>query len=188
VDANQRWEVDEAIRWVRELAPFGIRWIEEPTSPDDIMGHRAIREGVAPVQVATGEHVHNRVMFKQLLAAGAVDVCQIDATRVGGVNENIAIVLLAAQHGVPVTPHAGGVGLCELVQHIAMFDHVALGTPIADRWIEYVDHLHEHFVVPTEVRDARYFPPDRPGTGARMHQSSLEDHSYPDGPAWRAMA
>ncbi len=184
VDANQRWEVAEAIRWVGELTRFGIRWIEEPTSPDDILGHRAVREAVAPVQVATGEHVHNRVMFKQLLAAGAIDVCQIDATRVGGVNENIAILLLAAQHGVPVSPHAGGVGLCELVQHLAMFDHIALGTPLTGRWIEYVDHLHEHFVVPTDVRGARYYPPVRPGTGARMHPRSLADHTFPDGPVW----
>jgi L-fuconate dehydratase len=188
VDANQRWEVAEAIRWVGELAQFGIHWIEEPTSPDDILGHRAVREAVAPVQVATGEHVHNRVMFKQLLSAGAIDVCQIDATRVGGVNENIAILLLAAQHGVPVSPHAGGVGLCELVQHLAMFDHVALGTPLTGRWIEFVDHLHEHFVVPTDVRAARYFPPEQPGTGARMHRRSLEDHTFPDGPAWRQPA
>jgi L-fuconate dehydratase len=188
VDANQRWEVDEAIAWVRQLVPFDVHWIEEPTSPDDILGHRAVREGVAPVRVATGEHVHNRVMFKQLLAAGAIDVCQIDATRVGGVNENIAILLLAAQHGVPVTPHAGGVGLCELVQHLAMFDHVALGTSLTGRWIEYVDHLHEHFVVPTQVRGARYLSPLEPGTGARMHQRSLEDHTYPDGPVWSEQA
>ena len=185
VDANQRWEVGQAIAWVRELEPFGIHWIEEPTSPDDILGHRAIREGVAPVRVATGEHVHNRVMFKQLLAAGAIDVCQIDATRVGGVNENLAILLLAAQHGVPVTPHAGGVGLCELVQHLAMFDFVALGSPMEGRWIEYVDHLHEHFTVPTSVRGARYRAPTEPGTGACMLPQSLADHTFPSGPVWR---
>jgi len=185
IDANQRWEVDEAIRWVRELAPFGIHWIEEPTSPDDILGHRAVREGVAPVRVATGEHVHNRVMFKQLLAAGAIDVCQIDATRVAGVNENLAVLLLAAHHGIPVVPHAGGVGLCELVQHLAMFDHVGLGVPMEGRWVEYVDHLHEHFEVPTRVRQARYLPPLEPGTGARMHDASLERHTFPTGAAWR---
>lgn len=184
VDANQRWDVADAIRWVTELAPFGIYWIEEPTSPDDVLGHRAIREAVRPVRVATGEHVHNRVMFKQLLAAGAIDVCQIDATRVGGVNENLAILLLAAHHGVPVIPHAGGVGLCELVQHLAMFDYVGLGNPMEGRWIEYVDHLHEHFTVPTRVRDARYQAPELPGTGARMYATSLADHTYPDGRVW----
>jgi L-fuconate dehydratase len=188
VDANQRWEVGQAIDWVREPGPFGIHWIEEPTSPDDVLGHRAVREGVAPVKVATGEHVHNRVMFKQLLAAGAMDVCQIDATRVGGVNENVAILLLAALHGVPVTPHAGGVGLCEAVQHLAMFDFVALGSPMEGRWIEYVDHLHEHFEVPTRVVGARYLPPSEPGTCARILPQSLADHAFPDGRVWQEPA
>jgi len=139
---------------------------------------------VAPIRVATGEHVHNRVVFKQLLAAGAIDVCQIDATRVGGVNENLAILLLAAHHGVPVVPHAGGVGLCEVVQHLAMFDYVALGRPMEGRWIEYVDHLHEHFEVPVDVRRARYLPPSAPGTGARLLDRSLDEHVYPHGPVW----
>jgi L-fuconate dehydratase len=184
VDANQRWEVAEAIAWMRELAPFDPYWIEEPTSPDDILGHRAIRQGVAPVRVATGEHVHNRVMFKQLLATEAIDVCQIDATRVGGVNENIAVLLLAAAHDVPVAPHAGGVGLCELVQHLAMFDYVALGRPMEGRWIEYVDHLHEHFETPVQMRGPRYLAPTTPGTGAAMHPASLETHTYPAGTVW----
>lgn len=184
VDANQRWDVPDAIRWVKELVPFGVYWIEEPTSPDDVLGHLAVRQAVAPVRVATGEHVQNRVVFKQLLSAGAIDVCQIDATRVGGVNENIAILLLAAHHGVPVAPHAGGVGLCELVQHLAMFDYVGLGRPLEGRWIEYVDHLHEHFEDPVRMRGARYLAPDSPGTGARMHAASLEAHTYPGGAVW----
>ena len=184
VDANQRWEVPEAIAWMRELAPFDPYWIEEPTSPDDVLGHRAVREGVAPIRVATGEHVHNRVMFKQLLSAGAVDVAQIDATRVAGVNENIAILLLAAAHDVPVAPHAGGVGLCELVQHLAMFDFVGLGRPMEGRWIEFVDHLHEHFEVPVRMAGPRYVAPTEPGTGAAMLPSSLEAHTYPSGPVW----
>lgn len=184
VDANQRWEVPEAIAWVRELAPFDPYWIEEPTSPDDILGHLAVRRAVAPVRVATGEHVHNRVMFKQLLAAGAIDDCQIDATRVGGVNENVAVLLLAAAHGVPVSPHAGGVGLSELVQHLAMFDYVGLGRPREGRWIEYVDHLHEHFEDPVRLRGARYLAPTAPGTSARINAAPLEAHSYPNGTVW----
>ena len=184
VDANQRWEVSEAVAWMRELAPFDPYWIEEPTSPDDVLGHRAIREALAPIRVATGEHVHNRVMFKQLLAAGAIDVCQIDATRVAGVNENVAILLLAAAHDVPVAPHAGGVGLCELVQHLAMFDHVGLGRPMEGRWIEYVDHLHEHFETPVRMSGPRYLPPTEPGTGAAILPASLEAHTYPSGSVW----
>ena len=136
VDANQRWGVDEAIGWVRRLAEFEPYWVEEPTSPDDVLGHGTIRDGIAPIRVATGEHVQNRVVFKQLLQAGAVDVVQIDACRVGGVNENLAILLLAAKFGVPVCPHAGGVGLCEMVQHLAMFDYVAVSGTQQDRYIE----------------------------------------------------
>jgi L-fuconate dehydratase len=185
IDANQRWDVPDAIAWVRALAPFDPWWIEEPTSPDDVLGHAAIRTGVAPVRVATGEHGQNRVLFKQLLQAGALDVLQLDATRVAGVNENIAILLLAARFGVPVCPHAGGVGLCELVQHLAMFDFVAVSGAIGDRVIEYVDHLHEHFVHPTVVRDGRYRAPAAPGFSARMHPESLRRFRFPDGPAWR---
>ncbi|SEP82820.1 enolase C-terminal domain-like protein [Microlunatus flavus] len=186
VDANQRWDVGPAIDWMKRLEPFAPYWIEEPTSPDDVLGHAAIRRGVAPTKVVTGEHVANRVVFKQLLQAEAVDVVQIDAARVGGVNENIAILLLAAKFGVPVCPHAGGVGLCEMVQHLSMFDLVAVSGTTDDRMIEFVDHLHEHFVAPVEVRDGHYVAPTVPGGGAQMHARSLSDHLFPDGPVWRA--
>ncbi|WP_240746712.1 enolase C-terminal domain-like protein [Cryptosporangium phraense] len=184
VDANQVWGVGEAIEWMTALAPHGPYWIEEPTSPDDVLGHARIREAVTPIKVATGEHGANPVLFKQLLQAQAVDVVQIDATRVGGINDNVAILLLAAKFGVPVCPHAGGVGLCEMVQHLAMFDYVAVSGTQADRRIEYVDHLHEHFVDPVVVRGGRYLTPTAPGAGARMHASSLAQFTYPDGPAW----
>jgi L-fuconate dehydratase len=184
IDANQRWEVGEAIAWVDRLREFDPYWIEEPTSPDDILGHATIRRAVAPIRVATGEHVQNRVIFKQLLTAGAIDIIQIDAARVGGVNENIAILLLAAKFGVPVCPHAGGVGLCELVQHLAMFDYVAVSGTLDERVIEYVDHLHEHFVDPVVVRGGRYLTPTAPGFGAEMKADTLRRFSYPDGPQW----
>ncbi|PZU41577.1 MAG: fuconate dehydratase [Microbacterium sp.] len=173
IDANQRWDVGTAIAWVRELAPFGLAWVEEPTSPDDILGHASIARGIAPVRVATGEHAHNRVMFKQFLQADALQVMQIDAARVGGVNENIAHLLLAAKFGVPVCPHAGGVGLCEAVQHLSMFDFVAVSGTMEGRMIEYVDHLHEHFVTPTDVRDGRYRAPLAAGAGTEMHAASI---------------
>ena len=163
VDANQRWGVGEAIEWMGKLAPFNPYWIEEPTSPDDVLGHLAIRKEVLPVRVATGEHVQNRVIFKQMLQAEAIDVVQIDACRVGGVNENLAIIMLAAKFGVPVCPHAGGVGLCEMVQHLAMFDFVAVSGTSQGRWIEYVDHLHEHFTEPVVVAGGRYRAPMGPG-------------------------
>jgi len=187
VDANQRWDVDEAIRWVRALAPFDIRWIEEPTSPDDVLGHAAIARGVAPVPVASGEHVANRVMFKQMLQAGAISVLQLDACRVGGVNENVAILLLAAQFGVPVCPHAGGVGLCEMVQHLSLFDYVAVSGTQHGRVIEYVDHLHEHFTDPVTIRGGHYVAPSAPGFSARMHPESLQRFRFPDGPAWQEL-
>jgi L-fuconate dehydratase len=185
VDANQRWDVAPAIEWMRALAPYDPYWIEEPTSPDDVLGHRAIAEAIAPVRVATGEHVHNRVMFKQYLAAGALDVLQIDAARVGGVNENVAILLLAAKFGVPVCPHAGGVGLCEMVRHLSMFDYVAVSGTDADRAIEWVDHLHEHFTDPAIVRGGRYLAPTEPGFSARIRDESLAWYAFPDGPEWR---
>jgi len=178
IDANQRWEVDEAIAWVRALAEFDPAWIEEPTSPDDILGHAEIARGVAPVRVATGEHAHNRIMFKQLLQAGAVDVMQIDAVRVAGVNENIANLLLAAAFEVPVCPHAGGVGLCEAVQHLSMFDFVAVSGSREGRMIEYVDHLHEHFVTPTDVRVGAYRAPLAPGNGMEMHAASRAEFEW----------
>ncbi|MDX2939524.1 enolase C-terminal domain-like protein [Streptomyces ipomoeae] len=186
VDANQRWNVGEAIDWTNALAEFSPYWIEEPTSPDDILGHAAVRKGVAPVKVATGEHVQNRIVFKQLLQADALDVLQIDAARVGGVNENLAILLLAAKYGVPVCPHAGGVGLCELVQHLSMFDYLALSGTTDDRVIEYVDHLHEHFAAPVVIRDGHYAAPLTPGFSATMHAGSISSFRYPDGAFWAA--
>ncbi|PSK95933.1 L-fuconate dehydratase [Murinocardiopsis flavida] len=184
VDANQRWDVDSAIRWITALAPFDPWWVEEPTSPDDILGHAAIRRAVAPAKIATGEHVQNRIVFKQLLQAEALDVVQIDAARVAGVNENIAILLLAAKFGVPVCPHAGGVGLCELVQHLSMFDFVAVSGRIGDRVIEYVDHLHEHFLDPVRVRGAAYAAPSAPGYSAQMHAETLRRFAFPGGAEW----
>ncbi len=184
IDANQRWDVPEAIAWVNALAEFEPYWIEEPTSPDDILGHAAIRAGVKPIPVATGEHVHNRIMFKQLLQAEATDVVQIDANRVGGVNENVAILLLAAAFGVRVCPHAGGVGLCEQVQHLSMFDYVAVSGTLDDRLIEYVDHLHEHFLDPAVIAKGRYVAPSAPGFSAQMLDESRREFAYPAGPVW----
>ncbi|MGC4950450.1 enolase C-terminal domain-like protein [Streptomyces sp. DT224] len=184
VDANQRWDVADAVAWMTELAPYDPHWIEEPTSPDDVLGHAAVRAG-QPVKVATGEHVANRVVFKQLLQAGAVDFVQIDAARVAGVNENLAILLLAAKYGVPVCPHAGGVGLCELVQHLSMFDYVAVSGTRENRVIEYVDHLHEHFTDPAVIVNGRYTAPASPGFSARMRPESIAAHRYPQGPVWR---
>ncbi|MFJ4972847.1 L-fuconate dehydratase [Streptomyces sp. NPDC088755] len=184
VDANQRWDVQPAIEWMRALAAYDPYWIEEPTSPDDILGHTTVRKALHPIKVATGEHIANRVVFKQLLQAGAVDIVQIDAARVGGINENIAILLLAAQFDIPVCPHAGGVGLCEMVQHLSMFDYVAVSGSVEDRVIEYVDHLHEHFVDPVRVAHGHYLAPALPGLGAQMHPESLKEYVYPDGPVW----
>jgi L-fuconate dehydratase len=178
VDANQRWGVTDAIRWMDALRPFDIAWIEEPTSPDDVLGHAAIAKAVAPIPVATGEHIANRVLFKQFLQAGALSVLQLDATRVAGVNENIAILLLAAKFGVPVCPHAGGVGLCEAVQHLSMFDYVAVSGGTENRMIEFVDHLHEHFVTPVDVHGGRYYPPKTPGAGTEMHGTSIMEYTH----------
>ena len=188
VDANQVWGVEEAINAMRPLAEVNPWWIEEPTSPDDILGHRRIREAVAPIGVATGEHVHNRVMWKQFLQAGAVDFCQIDSCRLGGVNEVIAVLLLAAKFGVPVCPHAGGVGLCEYVQHLAIFDYIAVGGSLDNRTCEYVDHLHEHFVDPVNLVRGRYMPPTAPGYSAQMKQESLAAYEYPAGKIWADLA
>jgi L-fuconate dehydratase len=184
VDANQRWDVPQAIEWIRALSRVGLAWVEEPTNPDDVLGHAAIRRAVAPIPVSTGEHTHNRVMFKQLLQAHAVDLLHIDAARVGGVNENLAILLLAAKFGVRVFPHAGGVGLCEMVQHLAMADYVAISGTKEDRAIEFVDHLHQHFVEPVHIRGGRYLAPKAPGFSTQMHASSLREYLYPGGPAW----
>jgi L-fuconate dehydratase len=188
VDANQRWDVPVAIDWMAALAPFDPYWIEEPTSPDDILGHAAIARAVAPIRVATGEHVHNRVMFKQLFQARAIEVCQLDACRLGGVNEVLAVLLLAAKFGVPVCPHAGGVGLCELVQHLSIVDYVAISGGLEGRVIEYVDHLHEHFVNPVVIRDGRYVVPQSPGYGAEMWPESLARYAFPGGAEWAAVA
>jgi len=184
IDANQVWEVPQAIAWVNALADFRPLWIEEPTSPDDILGHAAVRAGVAPIGVATGEHGHNRVMFKQLLQAGAIDFCQIDSCRLASVNEILTVLLLAAKFGVPVCPHAGGVGLCELVQHLSIFDYVAVSGSLDGRVAEYVDHLHEHFVDPCVVAGAAYQLPTAPGYSARMFDTSVNHYRFPDGPYW----
>ena len=184
IDANQRWGVHDAIEWTERLAQFDPWWVEEPTSPDDVLGHAAIRKGVSPVKVATGEHVANRVIFKQLLQMDAIDIVQIDATRVAGVNENLAILLLAAKYDVPVCPHAGGVGLCELVQHLSMFDYVAVSGKRDDRVIEYVDHLHEHFVDPVVVNDGAFQVPTVPGFSSEIHHHSFADFTFPDGRTW----
>ena len=172
IDANQRWEPQEAIDWVGRLAEFDIAWVEEPTSPDDVIGHAQIAEAISPIPVASGEHIHNRVMFKQFLQAQSLSVLQLDATRVGGVNENVAILLLAAKFGLRVRPHAGGVGLCELVQHLSMFDLVSVSGSSESRMIEYVDHLHEHFVDPVVIKDGQYIAPTMPGSGAEMYAHS----------------
>lgn len=184
VDANQVFETEQAIAWAHALERFDIAWLEEPTSPDDILATAAIRRAVAPMPVAAGEHVANRVVFKQLLQAGAIDVMQIDACRVAGVPENIVNLLLAAKFNVPVCPHAGGVGLCEAVQHLAFFDYAAISGHSEHRRVEWIDHLHEHFVSPAAVAHGRYVAPGAPGASTEMHQSSLEQFSFPGGPAW----
>jgi L-fuconate dehydratase len=185
VDANQVWDVDEAITWMSHLAEFDPWWIEEPTSPDDVLGHARIAQAVAPIGVATGEHCQNRVMFKQLMQAKAIRFCQIDSCRLGGVNEVLAVLLMAAKFGVPVCPHAGGVGLCEYVQHLAMIDYVCISGSMEGRIVEYVDHLHEHFVDPVLVRHGRYMPPADPGYSIQMKADSLATYEYPTGPAWK---
>jgi L-fuconate dehydratase len=186
IDANQAWDVGTAIENMGRLAEFAPWWIEEPTSPDDILGHAAIARAISPIRVATGEHVHNRTMFKQLLQSEALGFCQIDACRLGGVNEVVAVLLLAAKFGVPVCPHAGGVGLCELVQHLSAFDFVAVSGSLDDVVVEYVDHLHEHFVDPVRMRGGRYVLPELPGYSAEIRRESLAEHSFPDGSAWSA--
>ncbi|HEX4934117.1 MAG TPA: L-fuconate dehydratase [Gemmatimonadaceae bacterium] len=186
VDANQVWDVGQAIEWMKHLAPFDPWWIEEPTSPDDVLGHAAIARAVAPIGVATGEHCQNRVVFKQLMQANAIRFCQVDACRLGGVNEVLAVLLLAAKFGIPVCPHAGGVGLCEYVQHLSIFDYLCVSASLDDRLIEYVDHLHEHFVDPVEMRSGRYVPPQAPGYSITMKRESLDTYAFPDGPVWRA--
>lgn len=185
MDANQAWDVEEAIDNVRALAVYDPHWIEEPTSPDDVLGHAAIAKAVRPIKVASGEHCQNRIIFKQLMSSGAIDICQIDSCRVAGVNENLAILLLARKFDIPVCPHAGGVGLCEQVQHLAMFDYIALSGTTEGRLIEYVDHLHEHFVDPVTIRRGHYLAPGRPGYSIEMKAASLAAYEYPNGPVWQ---
>jgi L-fuconate dehydratase len=184
IDANQRWDVAEAIRWVRELRRFDLWWVEEPTSPDDVLGHASIARGIAPIAVATGEACQNRVIFKQLLQANAIRFCQIDSCRLGSVNEVLAVLLMAAKFGVPVCPHAGGVGLCELAQHLAVIDYICVSGSLENRVLEYVDHLHEHFVHPVAIRRGSYVVPTSPGYSVQMHPASLDAHEYPRGSVW----
>jgi L-fuconate dehydratase len=185
MDATQAWDVDLAIANMKRLAPFAPYWIEEPTSPDDILGHAAIARAIAPIRVATGEHCQNRVIFKQLFQAGAIGFCQLDACRLGGLNEVLAVLLLAAKFGIPVCPHAGGVGLCEYVQHVSLFDYIAVSGSLDDRQLEYVDHLHEHFVDPVVIRSGRYQVPSAPGWSIQMRPGSLREYEVPSGRAWR---
>jgi len=186
MDANQVWGVDEAIANMKVLGKFNPWWIEEPTSPDDVLGHARIARAVAPIGVATGEQCQNRVIFKQLLQSKAISFCQIDSCRVGSINEILAILLMAAKFGVPVCPHAGGVGLCEYVQHLAIFDYIAIGASLENRILEYVDHLHEHFLDPVVIRNGRYMPPACPGYSITMKPESLDEYEFPNGPAWRS--
>jgi L-fuconate dehydratase len=184
VDANQVWGVGEAIANMQRLAEYQPWWIEEPTSPDDVLGHAAIARAIAPVGVATGEHVQNRIIFKQLLQADAIRFCQIDACRLGGVNEVLAVLLMAAKVGVAVCPHAGGVGLCEYVQHLSMIDYICVGASLENRVIEFVDHLHEHFIEPVRMQHGAYMPPRMPGYSIEIKPESLARYAYPHGPAW----
>jgi L-fuconate dehydratase len=187
MDANQCWDVGEAIRQMQDLARFQPWWIEEPTSPDDVLGHATIARAVAPIGVATGEVCQNRVLFKQFLQADAIRFLQVDSCRMAGVNEVLAVLLMAAKFGVPVCPHAGGVGLCEYVQHISIFDYIAVSGSLKDRVCEYVDHLHEHFVDPCIVRNARYIAPTRPGYSITIKPESLEAYEFPAGRVWRSL-
>ncbi|HEV8487798.1 MAG TPA: L-fuconate dehydratase [Blastocatellia bacterium] len=186
MDANQVWDVSQAVSWMKELARFDPYWIEEPTSPDDVLGHATIARAISPIAVATGEHCHNRVMFKQFFQADAIKFCQIDSCRLGGVNEVLAVLLLAAKFNIPVCPHAGGVGLCEYVQHLSIFDYISVAESLEGRMLEYVDHLHEHFVHPVVLRGGRYMVPQAPGYSITMKPESLETYSFPDGAAWKS--
>ncbi len=187
VDANQVWEVDEAIVWMKALAEFGPYWIEEPTSPDDVLGHAAIARAIAPIGVATGEMAQNRVIFKQLLQSRAIRFCQVDSCRLGGLNEVLAVMLMARKCGVAVCPHGGGVGLCEHIQHLSIFDYVAISGELDDRWCEYVDHLHEHFVHPVVMDGGRYRVPESPGYGVQLKADSIGRYKYPDGEYWQSV-
>ncbi len=185
IDANQRWDVAEAIEWTNALAEFEPWWIEEPTCPDDVLGHAAIAKAVAPIGVATGEQCQNRIVFKQLLQANAISFCQIDSCRLGGVNEVLAVQLMAKKFGIPVCPHAGGVGLCEYVNHLIMIDYIRIGASTESHVAEFVDHLHEHFFHPTVIKNAAYMPPTAPGYSADMKPETLDNYQYPDGVFWK---
>ncbi|WP_174847422.1 enolase C-terminal domain-like protein [Yersinia artesiana] len=186
MDANQIWDVDQAVENMRRLAAFDPWWIEEPTSPDDILGHAAIRQRIAPIGVATGEHAHNRVMFKQMFQAGSLDFCQLDPARLGGLNEVLAVLLLAAKFNIPVCPHGGGVGLCQYSQNIVLFDYIAVSASLDKRVLEYVDHLHENFIEPIMINRGRYMPPKLPGYSVTMKEESLARFEYPHGEEWRS--
>lgn len=185
IDANQVWDVNDAISWINQLKEFNLYWVEEPTSPGDILGHSTIAAAVAPTRIATGEMASSRIVFKQLLQSKGFSVMQIDATRVAGVNENIANILMAAKFGIPVCPHAGGVGLCEMVSQLAMWDAVAVTGHHAGRVVEFVDHLHQHFLEPVVIEGGHYRAPVRPGAGAEMHQASIDEYSFPSGSYWK---
>ncbi len=185
MDANQRWDVGEAIGNMKKLARFNPWWIEEPTSPDDVVGHAEIARAIEPIGVATGEHCQNRVLFKQLLQMRAIRFCQIDSCRLGGVNEILSVLLMAKKFGVPICPHAGGVGLCEYVQHLAIFDYICVSASLENRLLEFVDHLHEHFQDPVRMRNGRYMPPSKPGYSIEMKPQSLDEYEFPNGAAWR---
>jgi L-fuconate dehydratase len=184
IDANQVWDVPEAIDWIGDLAQFNPHWVEEPTSPDDVLGHAAIRAAISPIGVATGEHGMNRVLFKQFFQAEAIDFCQLDSARLGSINEILAVYFMAKKFGVPVCPHAGGVGLCELVQHLSIFDYVAVSGSLENRVTEYVDHLHEHFVDPCVVLNGAYVLPTEPGYSAQMFDESVARYTFPTGSYW----
>ena len=185
VDANQAWEVNQAIAWMEHLQEFKPWFIEEPTNPDDVFGHKKIRENIGSIQVATGEHCQNRVMFKQFIANDAIDVVQIDACRLAGLNEILTVFMLAAKYGKPVCPHAGGVGLCEYVQHLSMIDYVQISASIGERVIEYADHLHEHFETPVTIKNGAYMPPTTPGFGVKIKDEALSTYQFPNGSEWR---
>lgn len=184
MDANQKWEIQEAIDNMKQLAKFNPWWIEEPTSPDDILGHLAIKESIAPIKIATGENCQNNIMFKQFLKSRAIDICQIDSCRVGGVNEVLSILLMAAKLKVPVCPHAGGVGLCEYVQHLSMIDFICVSGTMENRIIEYIDHLHEHFKTPVIIKHGCYMPSSAPGYSVEMKEESIAAYLFPDGKVW----
>jgi len=185
IDANQNWEVGEAIDWINELAETKPWFIEEPTSPDDIFGHKKIKENIGDIKVATGEHCQNRIIFKQFIANDALDIVQIDSCRLSSINEILTVYMIAAKYGKPVCPHAGGVGLCEYVQHLSMIDYVQISADLTDRVVEFVDHLHEHFEDPCKIVNGAYAAPNKPGYSIKMFESSIDAYSYPHGSEWQ---